>query len=73
MRAGPEGLAAKHDLIGEMRGRGLMLGVELVKDCATKEPAAEAAKRLLESARKRGLLVGRGGVHGNVIRINPPL
>jgi 4-aminobutyrate aminotransferase-like enzyme len=52
---------------------GLMQGVELVKDRQTKEPAPEATNELLERARTNGLLIGKGGLYGNVIRLAPML
>lgn len=60
-------------LVGEVRGRGLMIGIELVKDRTTKEPAADEAKRIRASLREGGILVGVGGAYGNVVRIQPPL
>jgi 4-aminobutyrate aminotransferase len=60
-------------LVGEVRGKGLLLGMELVKDAETKEPAADVAAQVLEGCRERGLLVGKGGLYGNVIRMAPPL
>jgi 4-aminobutyrate aminotransferase-like enzyme len=60
-------------LIGDVRGRGLMIGVELVKDRATKEPAAAEAMAVTEAMRERGVLIGRGGRWGSVLRIQPPL
>ena len=72
-RAGLDGLAEKHALIGEVRGLGLMQGLELVKDRKTKEPAPAAANALLEATRREGLLVGKGGLYGNVIRLAPPM
>ena len=60
-------------LIGDVRGKGLMIGIELVKDRDTKSPAPEEAKRVQEECRKAGLLVGCGGFYGNVIRFQPPL
>ncbi len=59
--------------IGEIRGKGLMIGIELVKDAETKDPAAEEAGKIREELRKKGLLVGVGGTYGNVLRIQPPL
>jgi 4-aminobutyrate aminotransferase len=73
LRARLDGLAEKHAAIGEVRGMGLMQGVELVKDRKTKEPAPEAAAAVLESAKDHGLIVGKGGLYGNVLRISPPL
>jgi len=63
----------RHALIGEVRGMGLMLGIELVRDRTTKEPASSEAIEVLELAKQRGLLLGKGGLHGNVVRIKPPL
>jgi 4-aminobutyrate aminotransferase-like enzyme len=60
-------------LIGDVRGRGLMIGLELVRDRGTKEPAAEEAGAVRATLRERGILVGVGGVFGNVVRIQPPL
>ncbi len=59
--------------IGEVRGKGLMQGIELVKDRGTKEPAPEATTRLLERTRENGLLIGKGGLYGNVVRLSPML
>jgi 4-aminobutyrate aminotransferase-like enzyme len=66
-------LQQKHAWIGEVRGKGLMLGLELVKDRTTKEPAPEATTQLLERTREHGLLIGKGGLYGNVIRLSPML
>jgi 4-aminobutyrate aminotransferase/(S)-3-amino-2-methylpropionate transaminase len=60
-------------LIGEVRGQGLMVGLELVRDRQTKEPATQEAKALRSALREKGVLVGVGGVLGNVLRIQPPL
>jgi len=71
--AGLEKLQQQHALIGDVRGRGLMIGVELVKDRQTKEPAKAECARVLELAREMGLLIGKGGLWGQTIRIKPPL
>jgi alanine-glyoxylate transaminase/(R)-3-amino-2-methylpropionate-pyruvate transaminase len=68
-----QSLQSKNDIIGDVRGSGLMLGVELVKDRATKEPADEEAGRVVEAARDNGVIIGKGGAMGNMLRINPPL
>jgi len=73
LKDGLEELATRHDAIGDVRGLGLMLGVELVRDRTTKEPASEAAAEILEHARARGVLIGKGGLFGNVLRIKPPM
>ncbi len=72
-REGLEQLKAKHELIGDVRGMGLLQAIELVKDRASKTPAPEATNEFMEQCRKRGLLVGKGGLFGNVIRTSPPL
>jgi len=72
-RARLEELKEKHSLIGDVRGMGLMQGLELVKDRQTKEPAPEATVQLMERAKENGLLIGKGGLYGNVIRLSPPL
>ena len=66
-------MMARHTLIGDVRGRGLLAGVELVRDQTTREPAGEETKRLLNLMAQSGVLVGREGRHGNVIKIRPPL
>lgn len=59
--------------IGDVRGKGLMLGLELVRDRATKEPAPDVAKAVRAKMRERGILIGVGGIFGNVVRLQPPL
>jgi alanine-glyoxylate transaminase/(R)-3-amino-2-methylpropionate-pyruvate transaminase len=66
-------LQEKHPLIGDVRGLGLMLGVELVRDRKSKEPASTETAEILEQAKVRGLLLGKGGLDGNTLRIKPPM
>ncbi|HTS01779.1 MAG TPA: aspartate aminotransferase family protein [Thermoanaerobaculia bacterium] len=76
LRAGLDGLRKKYPKsIGDVRGMGLMQGVELVADETVQDrtPAPEKAVRLFEETKRRGLLIGKGGLYGNVIRISPPL
>ncbi len=72
-RQGLEALKDKHAVIGDVRGMGLMQGIELVKDRMTKEPVPELANQMLERTRAHGLLVGKGGLYANVVRMSPPL
>jgi 4-aminobutyrate aminotransferase-like enzyme len=73
LREGLEGLQERFPAIGEVRGMGLMQAIELVKDRGTKEPDGPATARLMEASRKRGLLIGKGGLYANALRIAPPL
>jgi 4-aminobutyrate aminotransferase-like enzyme len=73
LRQGLEKLQAVHPIIGDVRGKGLMLGVELVNDRGTKEPATAKTLDVLDAARSAGLLIGKGGIDGNVLRIKPPM
>ncbi|KVI08523.1 Aminotransferase class-III [Cynara cardunculus var. scolymus] len=66
-------LQQKFDLIGDVRGRGLMVGIELVTDRKEKTPAKAETAVLFEKLRELGVLVGKGGLHGNVFRIKPPM
>jgi alanine-glyoxylate transaminase/(R)-3-amino-2-methylpropionate-pyruvate transaminase len=65
--------AATHECIGSVRGKGLMRGIELVGDPATRAPADGIAARVQEKLRENGVIVGRSGQYRNVLRINPPL
>jgi 4-aminobutyrate aminotransferase-like enzyme len=67
------GLMNKHSWIGDVRGMGLLLGVELVRDRQTLEPAAAETEHVLNHMRDNSVLVGREGPHGNVLKIRPPL
>jgi 4-aminobutyrate aminotransferase-like enzyme len=73
LRAGLEDLKAKHELIGDVRGMGLLQAIELVQDRKTKAPAAAETAMALEAARENRLLLGRGGMYGNVLRFSPPM
>ena len=68
LRQGLEGLKEKHAAIGDVRGMGLMQGLELVKDRETKEPAPQAVNKVLDETRRQGVLIGKGGLYGNCIR-----
>lgn len=72
-RQGLDALKEKFPAVGDARGMGLMQGIELVKDRKTKEPATELTAQVMERARAKGLIVGRGGLYANVIRMSPPL
>jgi 4-aminobutyrate aminotransferase len=72
-RQGLEALKENHAAIGDVRGMGLLQGIELVKDRQTKEPATELVNQVLERLRANGMIVGKGGLYGNVIRMSPPL
>jgi 4-aminobutyrate aminotransferase-like enzyme/Ser/Thr protein kinase RdoA (MazF antagonist) len=73
LRAELRGLAERHHEIGDVRGRGLMTGVELVHDPVTREPAGELATRVKDEMAERGVLIGTTGRHGNVLKVRPPL
>src|SRR4029077_14354004 len=63
----------RHDSVGDVRGLGLMLGVEFVSDRERKTPDAKRTERVQDLMLERGFLVGAGGYYGNVLRIQPPL
>ena len=71
--AGLARLKQKHSVIGEVRGKGLMIGVELVKDRGTKEPPVEKCTRAHERCRELGLLIGKEGLCRNTFRIKPSM
>ena len=63
----------KHRLIGDVRGMGLLLAMELVEDRVTKVPATAATAQMLEAARENRIMIGKGGLYGNCIRLSPPM
>jgi 4-aminobutyrate aminotransferase-like enzyme len=66
-------LKDKHAIIGDVRGMGLLLALELVEDRVTKVPATATTLCVMEAARENGIMVGRGGLYGNVLRLSPPM
>jgi 4-aminobutyrate aminotransferase-like enzyme len=66
-------LQERFTFIGDVRGMGLMQAIELVEDRKTKEPAPARAAALMEAAKREDLLIGKGGLYGNVLRIAPPM
>jgi 4-aminobutyrate aminotransferase-like enzyme/Ser/Thr protein kinase RdoA (MazF antagonist) len=66
-------LAGRHPVIGDVRGAGLFIGVELVSDPRSREPDAQSANAVVNAMRREGVLIGRTGRNGNVLKIRPPL
>jgi 4-aminobutyrate aminotransferase-like enzyme len=66
-------LAGRHESIGEIRGSGLFLGVDLVKNRETREPASELASLVVNRLRDRGVLIGSIGPHDNILKLRPPM
>ncbi len=73
LRAKLDELKEKHPLVGDVRGQGLMQGIELVKDRKSKQPAPQAVGDVLEETKRQGVLIGKGGLYGNIVRLGPPL
>ncbi|MCV2869765.1 aminotransferase class III-fold pyridoxal phosphate-dependent enzyme [Defluviimonas sp. WL0002] len=73
MFAGLRNLKARHPIIGDVRSAGLAFGIELVHDHADLSPAPQETDRLVNLMREEGLLVGTEGVHGNIVKMRPPL
>ena len=71
--AGLNKLKDKYKIIGDVRGKGLMLGIEMVRDRTTREPAKAECAQAVENARELGLLLGKGGLWGQTIRFAPPM
>jgi 4-aminobutyrate aminotransferase len=72
LMSGLRAIAERHPIVGDLRGKGLMVGIELVEP-GGKTPSAAITTRVLEETRVRGLLVGKGGLYNNVIRLAPPM
>ena len=68
-----KGLFEKYESIGEIRGKGLMIGIELVSNQSKKTPDSKKAAKIKEECMKRGVLIGTGGIYNNVLRLQPPL
>jgi 4-aminobutyrate aminotransferase len=73
LRGKLEELQGKHEIIGEVRGMGLMQAIELVEDRRSKTPATAQTAAVMEAARENRLLIGKGGMFGNVLRVTPPM
>lgn len=73
LRAGIRDVATRHPAIGDVRGVGLAIGIEIVRDRATKEPDPSATNAIKEGMRNRGVLVGTTGAYGNILKVRPPL
>ena len=73
LRQGLASLAERHAVIGDVRGEGLLLGVEIVDDQQTRAPAAARARKLAGAMREQGILLGVTGPEGNILKIRPPL
>jgi len=68
-----EGIKDRCNILGDVRGKGLVIGLEFVKDSATKEPAPEITNQVIGKMAEKGVVCGKVGIHGNVLRVAPPL
>ncbi|MCX7264990.1 MAG: aminotransferase class III-fold pyridoxal phosphate-dependent enzyme [Betaproteobacteria bacterium] len=73
LRAMLERLKASHEIIGDVRGRGLMQAIELVSDRKTKVPATQETAEIFELTREHGLIVSKSGANKNILRMVPPM
>jgi 4-aminobutyrate aminotransferase-like enzyme len=72
LKARLQAMTASHPRVGEVRGQGMMIGIEMVRDRGTREPAPELVGRVVVEALRRGVLVLGGGIYGNVLSLSPP-
>ena len=72
-KAGLQSLMGQYDIIGDVRGRGLFLSVELVKDRDSKTPAANIARRMVNMMKDEGVLIATHGRYENTLKIRPPM
>jgi len=73
MLAGLNDMKSRYEQVGDVRGLGLMIGMEMVKNKETKEPAPELFANMFEKTKDYGLLMGKGGRFGTTFRIQPPM
>ena len=73
LKQGLKTLMPKHGLIGDVRGIGLVVGIELVRDRRDLTPAKAETQRLLNLMRDEGVLIGSEGLHGNILKLRPPI
>ena len=73
LRGKLEELQAKYEVIGDVRGMGLLQALEFVEDRKTKKPATMLTLAVMDAAREQRIMIGRGGLNGNVVRLSPPM
>ena len=70
---GIQDIAKTHPLIGDVRGSGLFIGVEIIRDDELNTPDAEMTSKIVNALRHKGVLIGSDGNHHNVLKIRPPM
>jgi len=73
LHQGLESMSRRHEIIGDIRGSGFFIGVDLVQDRHSRKPAGDEAVRIINDLKDRGVLAGRTGPHGNVLKFRPPM
>jgi 4-aminobutyrate aminotransferase-like enzyme len=73
LKAGLQSIAAQHEILGDIRGHGLFLALDLVANRDSREAAGSAARRIVNELRNRGILTNTIGPHGNILKLRPPL